>query len=340
MNFTLLDLIILPILTLVPLLITVAFFTLAERKIMASIQRRLGPNIVGYWGILQAFADGLKLIIKELIIPMNANNVLFILAPIMTLFLSFINWIIYPFGTNAILINYNYSLLYFLTISSLGIYGIFIAGWSSKSKYALLGSIRAIAQMISYEISISIILLPIIFMTKSFNLVYIVKYQKIIWFIVPLIPLSLMFFIASLAETNRAPFDLPEAEAELVAGYNIEYASILFAAFFIGEYANMILMSSLFALLFLGGWLCPNWLYFLTPIFLALKIVLICFLFIFIRSNLPRYRFDQLMHIGWKILLPLTFGIFLFYIGFLTFNNWYLITNLPLHFGIFFCALL
>lgn len=336
MNFIWLDFILLPLLTLVPLLITVAFFTLAERKIMASIQRRIGPNVVGYWGILQAFADGFKLIIKELIVPTNANNILFLLAPILTLFLSFINWIIYPFGTTAILVNYNYSLLYFLTISSLGIYGIFLSGWASKSKYALLGAIRAVAQMISYELTISITLLPIIFLSNSFNLIHIVKLQKTIWLVFPLLPLSIIFFISSLAETNRAPFDLAEAEAELVAGYNVEYASIMFAAFFIAEYANIILMSSLFALLFLGGWTCPNVIYFLAPFFLAIKIVFICFLFIFVRSNLPRYRFDQLMFIGWKILLPFSFGLFLFYIGLFTCNNWYICTNIPINFNIFF----
>jgi NADH-quinone oxidoreductase subunit H len=329
--FGYLDFIIYTLIALLPLLIAIAFFTLAERKAMASIQRRKGPNVVGIWGFLQPFADGLKLIIKEIIIPNKANKFLFVFASSLTLFLSLIGWVAVPFNPLNPLITINTSLLYILVISSLGVYGILLAGWSSNSKYALLGSLRSVSQMISYEVSISLIVIPIILFSGSVSLSKIVYTQmSTIWFIYPLFPLSVVFFISILAETNRVPFDLPEAEAELVAGYNVEYSAFMFAAFFLAEYSNILMMSTLFVLFFLGGgdymifsyfkihYNCDS---FLTNIFydffLGLKIVLIAFIFVFIRANLPRFRFDQLMFIGWKIFLPVTLGAIFFYPGLL-----------------------
>ena len=306
--------IILSILTLIPLLIGVAFFTLAERKIMAGVQRRTGPNVVGFLGILQPFADGLKLVLKEIIYPSKSNYVLFTFSPMLVLFLSFISWPALPFNLQTIFIDFEYTLLFFLTISSLSVYGILLAGWSSNSKYALLGGIRSISQMIAYEISISLILLPVIAFSGSLNILLIMSFQKMVWYVLPFFPLSIIFFISILAETNRTPFDLAEAEAELVAGYNVEYSGIIFAAFFLAEYANILLMAAFFVILFCGGW---SFSFLLAPLFLSLKIVIIAFLFIFIRSNVPRYRFDQLMFIGWKVFLPLTFAFVLFYCGFL-----------------------
>ena len=312
--------ILLSIITLVPLLITIAFFTLAERKIMASIQRRKGPNITGYFGLLQPFADGFKLIIKEIILPYKINKIFFVFAPIYVLFLSFINWVFLPFSIHSIFIDNTYSLLLLLIISSLNVYGIFLAGWSSNSKYALLGSIRAIAQMISYEIGLVLSILPIALISNSYNLIIIVNKQSHIWNIFLFIPIAIIFSITILAETNRAPFDLAEAEAELVAGYNIEYASIIFVSFFLAEYSNILIMSYVFSLLFLGGW-SSNLSIFLSPLIFSIKVVIISFLFIFIRSNLPRYRFDQLMYIGWKVIIPMSFGLFIFYINiFYSFN--------------------
>jgi len=318
----------LSILTLIPLLISIAFFTLAERKVMAAIQRRKGPNVIGIFGLLQPFADGLKLIIKENIFPTKSNMFLFLIAPIFILITSFISWVVYPFNSYSILADIQYSILYSLFISSLSIYGIFLAGFSSNSKYSLLGAIRAISQMISYEISISIIILPIILLSGSFNLITIIYKQINIWYIFPLLPLSFIFLISILAETNRAPFDLAEAEAELVAGYNIEYSSILFVAFFLGEYSNILLMSGLFVIFFLGGW---SFLFLdvLSPLLLSIKVVFISFIFIFIRSNLPRYRYDQLMFIGWKIFLPLTFGFFTFYSGLIWSFNYGTLLEIP-----------
>ena len=328
--FSKLDFIIHSFLTLIPLLVVVAFFTLAERKAMASIQRRKGPNVVGIWGFLQPFADGLKLVVKEIILPTKANKFLFVFGPFLTLFLSFIGWLAVPFDIYTHIFDLNCSLLYILVISSLGIYGILLSGWASNSKYALMGALRSVSQMISYEISISLILLPIILFSNTLNLSKITEIQKeTIWFIFPLLPISIIFFISILAETNRAPFDLPEAEAELVAGYNVEYSGILFAAFFLGEYANILLMSSLFVIFFLGGGHCfiikqtSSALFgillnsFWWIIIFTIKSIGVTFLFIFIRANLPRFRFDQLMHIGWKIFLPLTFSFVLFYTGIL-----------------------
>nr|QFP99032.1 NADH dehydrogenase subunit 1 [Rhizaria sp.] len=324
------DYIIHSVLTLIPLLIVVAFFTLAERKAMASIQRRVGPYVVGLWGMLQPFADGLKLVIKEIIIPTKTNKFLFCFAPFLTLFLSFLGWLAIPFEIYTRIFDLNNSLLYILVISSLGVYGIILSGWSSNSKYALMGTLRSVSQMISYEVSISLIIIPIILFSNSFNLNTIIySQQETIWFIFPLLPISIIFFISILAETNRAPFDLPEAEAELVAGYNVEYSAIMFAMFFLGEYANILLMSSLFVIFFLGGgqfFIMKSFdiLYFslvmnslVWVIVFAIKTIIITFLFIFVRANLPRFRFDQLMYIGWKIFLPITFSFVLFFSGIL-----------------------
>lgn len=337
------DFIIYILLTLIPLLIVVAFFTLAERKVMASIQRRKGPNVVGIWGFLQPFADAVKLILKEIIIPVKANNFLFIFSPMITLFLSFLGWIVISFDLYTKIFNLNNNLLFVLVVSSLSVYGILLSGWSSNSKYALMGSLRSVSQMISYEVSISLIILPIILMSSSLNLNTIVYIQsETIWFIFPLFPLSLIFFISILAETNRAPFDLPEAEAELVAGYNVEYSAITFVSFFLAEYTNILLMSSLFVIFFLGGglveisrinvhtFLSNSLLYSLEQeLFFSIKTIIITFFFIFIRANLPRFRFDQLMFIGWKIFLPLTLGFIFFFSGILIAFNSLNILQLP-----------
>lgn len=316
------------ILTLIPVLIVVAFFTLAERKAMASIQRRSGPNIVGIFGFLQPFADAIKLIVKEIIIPTKSNKFLFIFSPFLTIFLSFIGWVVIPFDDYTRNIDLNFSLLFILVVSSLGVYGILLAGWSSNSKYALMGCLRSVSQMISYEVSISLIIIPVVLFSNSLNINLIIDNQKnTIWYVFPLLPLSLMFLISILAETNRAPFDLPEAEAELVAGYNVEYSAIMFVAFFLGEYANILLMSSLFVIFFLGGY-DSNYTSncydtsIANVIAFSIKIILLTFIFIFVRANLPRFRFDQLMTIGWKILLPSILSFVLFFCGLLfSFNS-------------------
>jgi NADH-quinone oxidoreductase subunit H len=292
----------------VPLLIAVAYLTLAERKVMGAIQRRKGPNVVGIFGLMQPLADGLKLFVKETILPANANTYLFLLAPMLTFVLSLIGWTIVPFGNNSCYADVNLGILYLFAISSLGVYGIVISGWASNSKYAFLGALRSAAQMISYEISIGFILINVILCTGSLNLALIVENQKNVWYCITLFPIFLMFFISILAETNRHPFDLPEAEAELVAGYNVEYSSMGFALFFLGEYSNMILMSAFCALLFLGGWLpLSSYLSFIPGVFwFAGKIILFLVIFIWIRAAFPRYRYDQLMKLGWKVYLPLS----------------------------------
>lgn len=300
----------------VPLLLSVAIFTLFERKVIGYIQRRKGPNLVGFLGILQPMADGLKLMIKEPIIPINANKLMYISAPIITLLLSLVNWILIPFDKNVVICDLNIGFLFILGISSLSVYGVIIAGWSSNSKYAFLGALRSSAQMISYEVSISIIILTVLVSVGSLNLTDIVLIQEDIWFIFPFFPIFMLFLISSVAETNRHPFDLPEAEAELVSGYNVEYSSVGFAFFFIGEYANIILMSSINVILFLGGWLPFPFLGFLPNIIsFTIKVVLMVFVFIIIRAMLPRYRYDQLMNLGWKVFLPLSLGFFIFYSG-------------------------
>ncbi len=309
----------------VPLLLAVAFLVLAERKVMASMQRRKGPNVVGFFGLLQPIADGLKLMIKEPILPSSANLFIFMMAPVMTFMLSLVAWAVIPFDYGMVLADLNVGILYLFAISSLGVYGVITAGWSSNSKYAFLGALRSAAQMVSYEVSIGLIIIAVLVCVGSCNLSEIVLAQKQIWFGIPLFPLLIMFFISCLAETNRAPFDLPEAEAELVAGYNVEYSAMGFALFFLGEYANMILMSSLCTLLFLGGWLpiingIFNWIP--GTLWFSTKVLLFLFAYIWVRAALPRLRYDQLMLFGWKFLLPLALGWVVFVSGILVAFDW------------------
>lgn len=310
----------------VPLLISVAYFTIAERKLMGSIQRRRGPNVIGFVGLLQPLADGLKLFVKETILPSNSNIYVFLLAPLMTFVLSLIGWAVIPLAETVVISDINLGILYLFAVSSLSVYGIVMAGWSSNSKYPFLGSLRSAAQMISYEVSIGFILVSICICAGSFNLTNIVLFQAKVWFIIPLFPMFILFYISMLAETNRHPFDLPEAEAELVSGYNVEYSAMTFALFFLGEYANMLLMSTFSSILFLGGWLpLLNFLPFtLLPgsFWLSIKIILGVVFFILTRAALPRYRYDQLMHIGWKSFLPLSLGYLLFTVGLLVSFNW------------------
>lgn len=292
----------------VPLLVAVAYVTYAERKVMAAMQLRQGPNLVGPFGLLQPFADGLKLFSKETIIPTGANTFVFVMAPMLTFMLSLVAWAVIPFGEGMVLANINVGVLYLFAISSMGVYGIIMAGWASNSKYAFLGGLRSAAQMISYEVSMGFVIVSVLLCVGSLNLTDVVLAQKKIWFCIPLFPMFVIFFISALAETNRTPFDLPEGESELVGGYNVEYSAMTFALFFLGEYANMILMSGMTSVLFLGGWLPPldiapfNWI----PgiIWFGLKISFMLFLFIWVRATVPRYRYDQLMRLGWKVFLP------------------------------------
>ena len=301
----------------VPLLVGVAYLTLLERKVMASMQQRRGPNVVGFFGLLQPFADGLKLLIKETVLPSSSNIGIFILAPIVTFLLSLITWAVIPIGNNLVFVDLSVGVLYVLAISSLGVYGIVCAGWSSNSKYAFLGALRSAAQMISYEASMGLIIISVLVCAGSLNLTEIVLSQNKVWYIFPLFPLFIMFFISGLAETNRAPFDLPEAEAELVSGYNTEYAAMGFALFFLGEYANMIMMCSTITILFLGGWLSPIGLLDFLPgvVWFGLKTTFLLFVFIWVRAAFPRYRYDQLMRIGWKIFLPFSLGWVIIIVG-------------------------
>jgi len=309
-----------------PLLISVAYFTLAERKIMGAMQRRKGPNVVGTFGLLQPLADGFKLLIKETVIPSNANTVVFILAPIITFLLSLLGWAVIPFGENMVLADLNVGIMYLFAISSLGVYGVITSGWSSNSKYAFLGALRSAAQMVSYEVSIGVIIITVLLCVGSLNLSEIVLAQSNIWFCIPLFPMFIMFFISALAETNRHPFDLPEAEAELVAGYNVEYSAMGFALFFLGEYANMLLMSGMTVILFLGGWLAPisiapfTWIP--GPLWFGMKMCIFVVLFIWARAAFPRYRYDQLMRLGWKIFLPLSLGYLFLVAGILVSFGW------------------
>jgi NADH-quinone oxidoreductase subunit H len=305
------------------ILLVVAFLTLLERKILAASQRRKGPNVIGFMGFFQPFADALKLLLKETIIPFVANKFLFIFAPILTFILSLLGLVVIPFFNYSLISDLNIGILYLLSISSLGVYGIVLAGWSSNSRYAFLGALRSSAQMISYEVSMGLILMTLLLYVGSLNLRTIVLYQQDTWFIIPFFPLALIFFISILAETNRSPFDLPEAEAELVSGYNVEYSSVGFALFFIGEYSNIVLMSSFFVILFLGGWLpFPILSFYIfntliyTNIFMtfvfSLKVLFLLFFFVWVRTTFPRYRYDQLMRLGWKVFLPFSLLYFFF----------------------------
>ena len=295
---------------LVPVLVSVAMIVWLDRKVWAFVQKRQGPNVVGPFGLLQSLADALKYTFKEIIIPASSNKIIFILAPIITMTLALIAWAVIPFGENQVLANINVGILYIFAVSSLGVYGIIMGGWASNSKYPFLGSIRSAAQMVSYEVSIGIIIINVLLCVGSLNLSDIVLAQQNIWFIVPLFPMFVIFFISALAETNRPPFDLPEAEAELVAGYQTEYSGMMYAMFWLGEYANILLMCALGSILFLGGWLAPVDLYpfNLIPgaIWLILKILLLFVLFALVKAVVPRYRYDQLMRLGWKIFLPLS----------------------------------
>ena len=293
-----------------PLMIGMAYLTYVERKVIGAIQLRRGPNVVGPFGLLQPLADGLKLFTKETIVPFGANRGVFLMAPCLTFILAMVAWAVIPFDEGVVLADINVGILYLFAISSLGVYGILMAGWASNSVYAFLGALRSAAQMVSYEVSMGFVIITVLLLAGSLNLTDIVLAQRDMWFVIPLLPMAVIFFISTLAETNRHPFDLPEAEAELVAGYNVEYSAMTFALFFLGEYMNMILMSGMTTVLFLGGWLPPldiapfNWLP--GPVWLALKISAVLFIFLWVRATLPRYRYDQLMRLGWKVFLPIS----------------------------------
>ncbi len=299
------------ILLVVPLLLGVAYLTYAERKVIGAMHLRRGPNVVGPYGLLQPMADGMKLFFKETIIPSGANRGVFLIAPMLTFVLALVAWAVIPVGDGLVIANINVGILYLFAISSLGVYGILMAGWASNSKYAFLGGLRSAAQMVSYEVSMGFIIITVLLLAGSLNLSDIVMAQKnSVWFVIPMFPMAVIFFISTLAETNRHPFDMPEAEAELVAGFNVEYSAMAFALFFLGEYANMILMAGMTTILFLGGWLPPfdiapfNWIP--GPIWFAAKMAFILFIFLWVRATFPRYRYDQLMRLGWKVFLPIS----------------------------------
>ena len=295
---------------LVPVLVSVAMIVWLDRRVWAFVQKRQGPNVVGPFGLLQSLADALKYIFKEIIIPASSNKIIFILAPIITMTLALIAWAVIPFSETYVLANINVGILYIFAVSSLGVYGIIMGGWASNSKYPFLGSIRSAAQMVSYEVSIGIIIINVLLCVGSLNLTDIVIAQENMWFVIPLFPMFVIFFISALAETNRPPFDLPEAEAELVAGYQTEYSGMMYAMFWLGEYANILLMCALGSILFLGGWLSPIDLYPFNLIpgafWLIFKILFLFILFALVKAIVPRYRYDQLMRLGWKIFLPLS----------------------------------
>ena len=315
---------------LVPVLVSVAMIVWLDRRVWAFVQKRQGPNVVGPFGLLQSLADALKYMFKEIIIPSSSNKVIFIIAPIITMTLALIAWAVIPFGEGNVLSNINVGILYIFAVSSLGVYGIIMGGWASNSKYPFLGAIRSAAQMVSYEVSIGIIIINVLLCVGSLNLSDIVLAQQNMWFIIPLFPMFVIFFISALAETNRPPFDLPEAEAELVAGYQTEYSGMMYAMFWLGEYANILLMCALGSILFLGGWLSPIDFYpfNLVPgaIWLIFKILFLFILFALVKAIVPRYRYDQLMRLGWKIFLPLSLtyvvltASYLFYFNLLPVN--------------------
>jgi NADH-quinone oxidoreductase subunit H len=295
---------------LVPVLVSVAMVVWLDRRIWAFVQKRQGPNVVGPFGLLQSLADALKYIFKEVIIPSSSNKVIFILAPIVTMTLALISWAVIPFSATQVLADINVGILYLFAVSSLGVYGIIMGGWASNSKYPFLGAIRSAAQMVSYEVSIGVIIINVLLCVGSLNLNDIVMAQENLWFVIPLFPMFVIFFISALAETNRPPFDLPEAEAELVAGYQTEYSGMMYAMFWLGEYANILLMCAMGSILFLGGWLSPIEIYPFTlipgAIWLIFKILFLFILFALVKAIVPRYRYDQLMRLGWKIFLPLS----------------------------------
>ena len=315
---------------LIPVLVSVAMVVWFDRRVWAFVQKRRGPNVVGPFGLLQSLADALKYIFKEIIIPASANKVIFILAPIVTMTLALIAWAVIPFSQNQVIANINVGILYLFAVSSLGVYGIIMGGWASNSKYPFLGAIRSAAQMVSYEVSIGVIIINVLLCVGSLNLIDIVLAQEEIWFVIPLFPMFVIFFISALAETNRPPFDLPEAEAELVAGYQTEYSGMMYAMFWLGEYANILLMCAMGSILFLGGWLSPIDIYPFNiipgPLWLILKILLLFFLFALVKAIVPRYRYDQLMRLGWKIFLPFSLlwvvltSSYLFYFNLLPVN--------------------
>ena len=308
------------LLIVLPILIAVAYFTLVERKILGSIQRRRGPNVVGVFGLLQPLSDGFKLLVKEVLLPSSSNKLLFILAPFITFVLSLLNWVIIPISPNSLVSQNSLNILFILAVSSLGVYGILISGWASNSKYAFLGSLRSAAQMLSYEVSIGFVILTLFLCVGSLDFLSLVKIQENVWFVFPFFPLFLVFFTSALAETNRHPFYLPEAESELVSGYNVEYSAMNFALFSLGEYSNMLVMSALNVLLFFGGWLLPFFFPFFSSKYLEIfffsisfsfKLCLFVAAYVFMRAALPRYRYDQLMDLGWKIFLPISLGYLL-----------------------------
>jgi len=315
---------------LVPVLVSVAMIVWLDRRVWAFVQKRQGPNVVGPFGLLQSLADALKYLFKEIIIPSSSNKVIFILAPIVTMTLALIAWAVIPFSATQVLADINVGVLYLFAVSSLGVYGIIMGGWASNSKYPFLGAIRSAAQMVSYEVSIGVIIINVLLCVGSLNLNDIVIAQKNLWFVIPLFPMFVIFFISALAETNRPPFDLPEAEAELVAGYQTEYSGMMYAMFWLGEYANILLMCAMGAILFLGGWLSPIDMYPFTlvpgAIWLILKILLLFILFALVKAIVPRYRYDQLMRLGWKVFLPLSLiwvvltSSYLFYFNLLPVN--------------------
>ena len=315
---------------LVPVLVSVAMIVWLDRRIWAFVQKRQGPNVVGPFGLLQSLADALKYMFKEVIIPSSSNKVIFILAPIVTMTLALISWAVIPFSATQVLADINVGILYLFAVSSLGVYGIIMGGWASNSKYPFLGAIRSAAQMVSYEVSIGVIIINVLLCVGSLNLNDIVMAQKNLWFVIPLFPMFVIFFISALAETNRPPFDLPEAEAELVAGYQTEYSGMMYAMFWLGEYANILLMCAMGSILFLGGWLSPIEIYPFTlipgAIWLVFKILFLFILFALVKAIVPRYRYDQLMRLGWKIFLPLSLtwvvltASFLFYFNLLPIN--------------------
>ncbi|MBD1134715.1 NADH-quinone oxidoreductase subunit NuoH [Pelagibacterales bacterium SAG-MED49] len=315
---------------LVPVLVSVAMIVWLDRRVWAFVQKRQGPNVVGPFGLLQSLADALKYIFKEIIIPSSSNKVIFILAPIVTMTLALIAWAVIPFSATQVLADINVGVLYLFAVSSLGVYGIIMGGWASNSKYPFLGAIRSAAQMVSYEVSIGVIIINVLLCVGSLNLNDIVIAQKNLWFVIPLFPMFVIFFISALAETNRPPFDLPEAEAELVAGYQTEYSGMMYAMFWLGEYANILLMCAMGAILFLGGWLSPVDMYPFTlvpgAIWLIFKILLLFILFALVKAIVPRYRYDQLMRLGWKVFLPLSLiwvvltSSYLFYFNLLPVN--------------------